>query len=138
MDGLNPEQRQYFNLGVDLYTELLFEQKELAFRIIETSYSKGYEAAIKEIEWARINAIQQAQQELQEQELQEQRKQEIQQEIEQRVEQRESRPARTETVVGPAKVEREQYMAETKHAVEPRTEDTKTSFADRLKNIPKR
>jgi len=60
---MDEEQRQAFNLAVDLYTDLLFEQKELIFRIIETSYSKGYEVARLQM----LQAQQQAEYELHQQ-----------------------------------------------------------------------
>lgn len=47
---MDEQQKQAFNLAVDLYTELLFEQKELIFRIIETSYTKGIDTARLQIQ----------------------------------------------------------------------------------------
>jgi len=47
---MDEQQRQAFNLAVDLYTDLLFEQKELIFRIIETSYTKGVETTRLQIQ----------------------------------------------------------------------------------------
>lgn len=47
---MDEQQKQAFNLAVDLYTDLLFEQKELIFRIIETSYNKGIDTARLQIQ----------------------------------------------------------------------------------------
>lgn len=41
------EENEVFNATVDMYTGLLFEQKDLLFRIIEASYKRGYDAAIQ-------------------------------------------------------------------------------------------
>jgi len=48
--ALGEKEQQGFNLAVDLYTDLLFEQKELIFRIIETSYTKGLDTARLQIQ----------------------------------------------------------------------------------------
>lgn len=38
---LNPDETAGFNLAVDLYTNLMFNQKELMTRIVESAYSAG-------------------------------------------------------------------------------------------------
>lgn len=50
-----------FNMAVDLYTELLFEQKDLLFRVIETSYAKGYATAQRDIALAMEQAAEEEQ-----------------------------------------------------------------------------
>lgn len=44
---LNEDQLQGFNLGVELYTKLLTENKELITGIIEMSYSQGIQEGIR-------------------------------------------------------------------------------------------
>ena len=47
VDGLSENERNSFNLAVDLYTRLFFDQKELITRIIETAYREGVREGIE-------------------------------------------------------------------------------------------
>ena len=46
MTHLNDDEQSGFNFAVQLYTQLLFEQKELINGIIETAYSQGIKQGV--------------------------------------------------------------------------------------------
>lgn len=74
--ALGQQEQEGFNLGVQLYTQLLFDQKELITMIIDTAYAAGINHGIALAQAEIANRIEQAQ-------VQEQEEMEVQQPVQQ-------------------------------------------------------